>query len=175
MKLLLHTCCVPCLLGTLPLISKDYDVCCFWYNPNIHPFTEYKTRLNTLEIYTGENNINLLKEDYYGLREFTHGVINNLSDKCEFCYNLRIKKCAEYAAEHKFDAFSSTLLVSLFQNHELIKEICGKSADLYNIKFEYADYRVNFREGQRQSRENNIYMQKYCGCIFSEEERYIKI
>ena len=175
MKLLLHTCCAPCLIGTLSAIrEKDFEVCCYWYNPNIHPYTEYKSRLNALENYTRENNIELIKEDYYGLREFARGVINNLDDKCGVCYDMRIKKCANYAAENKFDAFSSTLLVSLYQDHGKIKELCEKYASLYNIKFEYADYRANFRAGQKQARENNIYMQKYCGCIFSEEERYIK-
>jgi predicted adenine nucleotide alpha hydrolase (AANH) superfamily ATPase len=173
MKLLLHTCCAPCLLGTLPSV-KDFETSCFWFNPNIHPYAEYKSRLNALENFAQADNINLIIKDYYGLREFTGNVINNLDNKCGFCYDWRIKECAEYAAENHFDAFSASLLVSPYQNHEKIKETGEKYADLYNIKFYYGDFRGNFRDGQKKARENNIYMQKYCGCIFSEEERYLK-
>ena len=180
MSLLLHTCCAPCLSGTLPLLSGAADavpapcrVSCFWFNPNIHPYTEYKSRLTALDDFTRDNNINLIIRDYYGLREFARGVINPES-RCGFCYDWRIKECAEFAAENNFDAFGSTLLISPYQNHDKIKEICENLAVVYNIKFFYKDFRVNFREGQKQARENNIYMQKYCGCIFSEEDRYLK-
>ena len=179
MKLLLHTCCAPCLIGTLTRITADAQcahlhISCLWFNPNIHPYTEYKSRLNALENFTHDNNINLIIKDDYGLREFTRNIINNLENKCGFCYDWRIKECAEIAVENDFDAFSSTLLISLYQNHEKIKEIGAEYARLYNIKFFYADCREHFRTGQKQARENNIYMQKYCGCIFSEEERYLK-
>ena len=172
MKLLLHTCCAPCFIGTLPYL-KDFEFTGFWFNPNIHPYTEYKSRLNALENFTKDNNINIIIKDDYGLREFTRGVIDNLENRCGYCYDCRIKSCAEFAADNNFDAFSSTLFVSPYQNHEKIKEICEKYADIYKIKFFYGDFRENFRNGQKQARENNIYTQKYCGCIFSEEERYI--
>jgi predicted adenine nucleotide alpha hydrolase (AANH) superfamily ATPase len=155
--------------------AEDLDISCLWFNPNIHPYTEYKARLNALENFVQDNRlITLIINDYYGLRGFTKGVINNLENKCEFCYDVRIKKCAEFAAGNHFDAFSSTLLVSPYQNHGKIKETGEKYSDLYNTAFFYADFRENFRAGQKQARENNIYMQKYCGCIFSEEERYTK-
>ena len=172
MKLLLHTCCAPCLIVALPFM-KNFEVASFWFNLNIHPYTEYKSRLSALESFAGGNNINLIIKDYYGLREFARGVIANLEDKCGFCYDRRLGECAEFAAGNNFGAFSSSLLVSPYQNHEKIKETGEKYADLYNIKFFYADFRDNFRAGQKQARENNIYMQKYCGCIFSEEERYL--
>ena len=171
-KLLLHTCCAPCLIGTLPSL-ENFDLSCFWYNPNIHPFTEYKSRLGALIYYTSENNINLIIRDYYGLVEFAKNVIYDLNERCVYCYESRIKETAEYAKSNGFDMFSTTLLVSPYQNHEKIRETCGKYAEEYKIKFFYGDFRANFREGQKSARENNIYMQKYCGCIFSEEERYI--
>lgn len=173
MKLLLHTCCAPCLIGTLPFV-KDFDTSCYWFNPNIHPYMEYKSRLNALENFAHDNNINLIIKDDYGLRKFTRNVINNLENRCGFCYDCRIKACAEFASANHFNAFTSTLLVSPYQNHGKIKEICEKYADLYNITFFYGDFRDNFRAGQKKAREYNLYMQKYCGCIFSEEERYLK-
>ena len=172
-KLLLHTCCAPCLIGTMPVIEKhgDFEISCFWYNPNIHPYTEYKSRRDALVEYAP---VPVIVKDYYGLVEFTSNVIDNLKERCAYCYDMRISETAKYAKENGFDMFSTTLLVSPYQNHEKTKEICEKYADEYSIEFFYADYRVNFRGGQKSARENNIYMQKYCGCIFSEQERYLK-
>ena len=174
-KLLLHTCCAPCLIGSNPVINNlgNFEISCFWYNPNIHPFSEYKSRLGSLADYASQNNINLIVRDYYGLVEFVENVIKNLNERCDFCYDTRIKETAKYAKENNFDFFSTTLLVSPYQNHEKIKEICEKYSREFDINFLYGDFRVNFRNGQKSARENNIYMQKYCGCIFSEEERFL--
>jgi len=174
-KLLLHTCCAPCLIGTMPVIEKtgDFETSCFWYNPNIHPYMEYKSRLNSLIEYTSNNNISLIIKDYYGLVEFTQNVISDLTARCLYCYETRIKETAKYAKENGFALFSTTLLVSPYQNHEKIKEVCEKYAGEFEVGFLYGDFRVNFREGQKSAREKNIYMQKYCGCVFSEEERYL--
>lgn len=171
-KLLLHTCCAPCLIGTMLFPAfENFDLSCFWYNPNIHPYKEYESRLAALTGYTSENNINLIVHDYYGLVEFTRNVINNLETRCCYCYETRIRKTAEHAKQNGFDMFSTTLLVSPYQNHEKIKEICEKYAEEYEIGFFYGDFRVNFRDGQKSAREKSIYMQKYCGCIFSEQKR----
>jgi len=174
-KLLLHTCCAPCLIGTMPMIEKNdiFEVSCFWYNPNIHPFTEYKARLSALVDYAAKNGTSLMVEDYYGLVEFTKNVIDNLKGRCGFCYEIRLAETAKQAKERGFDAFSTTLLVSPYQNHEKIKETGEKYAKEYGVKFFYGDFRANFREGQKAAREGGVYMQKYCGCIFSEEERFL--
>ena len=154
-KLLLHTCCAPCLVGTMAVIQQtgDFETSCFWYNPNIHPYTEYKSRLDSLTDYTLENYINLIVKDYYGLVEFTRNVIDNLKERCGYCYDARIKETAKYAKENGFDMFSTTLLVSPYQNHEKIKEVCEKYAKEFGVEFFYADFRVNFRQGQKSARE----------------------
>ena len=164
------------MIGTMPLL-ESFNVTCFWYNPNIHPYTEYKSRLNALTDYadTTCRVPTVIVQDYYGLVEFTRNVINNLDNRCGYCYETRIKETAKYAKEHGFDMFSTTLLVSPYQKHDKIKEVCEKYAEEFDVGFYYADFRVNFREGQKTAREKNIYTQKYCGCIFSEQERYIKL
>ena len=166
-------------MGTLPLVEKDgVSITCFWYNPNIHPFTEYRSRKNALIDYIGyigESGAELIEIDEYGLVEFTKNAINDLGGRCVYCYETRIKKTAKYAKENNFDAFSTTLLVSPYQDHEKIKQICEKYAEEYKTGFFYRDFRENFKNGQKKAREKNIYMQKYCGCIFSEGERYQKI
>jgi len=73
-----------------------------------------------------------------------------------------------------YDAFTTTLLVSPYQNHELLIEVAEEMARKYNIEFLYRDFRPGFREGQAEARELGLYMQKYCGCVFSEEDRYSK-
>ena len=172
-SLLLHVCCAPCLISTLPYLG-GYDISCFWYNPNIHPFTEYKHRLGALLDYTSENNIILKVKDYYGLFDFAQNVINNPDGRCGYCYETRIKETAQYAKGRGFDLFSATLLVSPYQNHAKIKQTCEKYGAEYNIPFFYGDFRGNFKEGQKTARERDIYRQKYCGCIFSKRERYAK-
>lgn len=110
--------------------------------------------------------------DYYGLKEFTKNVTNNIDNRCSYCYTTRLSETAKYAYENNYDAFCTTLLISPYQNHEKIIEIGNKLAEKYGIKFYYYDFRPYFREGQAKARELGFYMQKYCGCIYSEEERY---
>jgi len=176
MKLLLHACCTPCLIGTLICLKEieNIELSCFWFNPNIHPYTEYKSRLDALDNFTQTNNIALIIKDYYGLREFVHETASDIENRCEYCYDRRLKECAEFASLNNFGSFTTTLLVSPYQNHEMIKTIGEKLTKVYNIRFFYQDFRNSFRLGQKQARESGIYMQKYCGCIFSEEERYLQ-
>ena len=171
--LLLHTCCAPCLIGTLPYLG-EFEISCFWYNPNIHPFTEYSARQEALRAYAAANGIKLIVKDDYGLIEFTRNVINNLDGRCRYCYDTRIKEAAKYAGEHGFDMFSTTLLVSPYQDREKINRAGEKYGGEYKTEFFYGDFRENFKNGQQTARNLGIYRQKYCGCMFSERERYIK-
>lgn len=115
----------------------------------------------------------IVKEDY-GLREFVKNVADKIDNRCGYCYAHRLEETAKFASENGFKAFSSTLLASIYQNHELMIELCQKFANKYNVEFLYRDFRPNFREGNQKARNDGLYMQKYCGCIFSEEDRYNK-
>lgn len=175
MKLLLHICCAPCSVMCIKkLREENIDVTGYWFNPNIHPFIEYKSRLDCLIDYSNKIGLNVIYNDEYGLREFTKNVICNLNERCNYCYAVRLDATAKYAKENGYDAFSTTLLYSPYQKHELLKEMGEKIAKKYNIKFYYEDFRPYYKEGQEESRNLGFYMQKYCGCIFSEEERYEK-
>lgn len=176
MKLLLHTCCAPCLVKCQEtLISEGITPTLFWYNPNIHPFTEYRARKNTLIDFAKSKGLELIIEENYGLRDFITGIYPDFSGKrCEYCYKIRLEKTAEYAALNGYDHFSTTLLISPYQNHELIISLCRELSEKYAVEFLYRDFRPYFRDGQKEARELGLYMQKYCGCIFSEEERYLK-
>ena len=175
MKLLLHICCGPCSAACVKhLREEDIDITGYWYNPNIHPYKEYESRLNALKEYAKMIDLNVIYEDYYGLREFTKNVIDKLDTRCEYCYRSRLEHVVKYAKENNYDAFTTTLLISPYQKHDLIIKVCKELESKYDIKFLYKDFRPHFREGQAMFRETGLYMQKYCGCIFSEEERYLK-
>lgn len=176
MKLLLHTCCAPCSVYCVEKLKEEnIDITSYWYNPNIHPYKEYEARLNTLKEYNKSINIPLIIDDYYGLKEFCKNVVDKLDNRCGYCYLCRLEKTAKFAKENGYDAFSSTLFISPYQNHELLKKTCKMLSKKYDIKFLYRDFRPGFRKGQEKARELGLYMQKYCGCVFSEEERYEKL
>jgi hypothetical protein len=174
MKLLMHTCCAPCSIYCIDSLREEgIEPVVYWYNPNIHPYLEYKTRKDTLEQYTKSINVEAIFEDEYGLEEFCKNVVCDLKNRCRnYCYKVRLEKTAQYAKEHGYDTISTTLLVSPYQQHDLIKSMGEEIAKKYGLKFLYRDFRVGFRIGQDKARTLGLYMQKYCGCVFSEESRY---
>ena len=174
MKLLMHTCCAPCSVYCIDSLRKEnIEPTLYWYNPNIHPYIEYKTRRDTLKKYAKSINVEAIFNDEYGLDEFCRNVIGDLKNRCSnYCYKVRLEQTVKYAKENGYDTFTTTLFVSPYQKHEEIKRICENLAKKYDIQFLYRDFRVGFREGQAKARELGLYMQKYCGCIFSEESRY---
>ncbi len=172
-KVLLHTCCAPCSIYCVDsLRAEGLEPVSYWFNPNIHPYTEYRSRKTTLEEYAKQIHLPLIIDNTYGLREFCKNVIDDLSGRCFYCYDVRLSQTARYAAEHGFASFTTTLLVSPFQNHAAIINAAEKAAEQYGVPFLYRDFRPGFQDGQQKARDLELYMQKYCGCIFSEEERY---
>ena len=176
MKLLMHTCCAPCSVFCIDSLRADsIEPTLFWYNPNIHPYIEYKTRRDCLKSYADQVKAKLIIKEEYGLDEHCRNVISDLENRCvNYCYKKRLTEVVRYAAKNGYDTFTTTLLVSPYQKHDELKSVCEDLAALSGIKFLYRDFRVGFREGQDKARALGLYMQKYCGCIFSEEERYQK-
>lgn len=176
MKLLMHTCCAPCSIMCVETLRQEgIEPTLYWYNPNIHPMKEYKMRKNTLVEYAKMINAKLIIENEYGLRKFIEGVYPDFDNRCGFCYKIRFEQTAKYAAENGFEAFTSTLFVSTYQNHDLLIKTAEEAAEKYGVQFLYRDFRPFFKEGQDKARELELYMQKHCGCIFSEEDRYSKL
>lgn len=174
-KLLMHTCCGPCSIYCVKKLKElGYEFELLWYNINIHPYTEYVMRRDTLINLYKDTDVNVNVLDDYGLIEYLRNVVNNESERCEYCYTTRLRKTAEYAKKNGFTSFTTTLLISPYQNHELLKKIGENIAKEYGLEFVYIDFREGFKEGQTTARELGIYMQKYCGCIYSEQERYLK-
>jgi predicted adenine nucleotide alpha hydrolase (AANH) superfamily ATPase len=143
----------------------------FWYNPNIHPYSEYKARRDCLVKYAAEKKVELILEDAYGLDEFVCGINGDLINRCQnYCYPKRLRKVFEYAKANGYDTVSTTLLYSIYQQHDIIRDLMEHLAKEFSIKFLYRDFREGWKEGQDEARAAGLYMQKYCGCVFSEEE-----
>lgn len=175
MTTLLHICCAPCANQCIDVLRADgFQLTGFWYNPNIHPFTEYRSRRNCLRDYAQSVELPLLERDEYALRPFVREVAGDIAQRCVKCYEMRLFAAAKAASEGGFDSFTSSLFISPYQNHELMREVAERAAAEFGVQFLYRDFRPYFRAGQERARELGMYIQKYCGCVFSEEERYIK-
>ena len=175
MNTLLHICCAPCANQCIEVLQGDkLEVTGFWYNPNIHPFTEYRARRNTVREYLEAIDVKLIEQNDYALRPFIREVAEDIANRCGKCYEMRLFEAARQAKEGGFDSFTSSLFISPYQNHELMRETAERAAAEHGVEFLYRDFRPYFRAGQDKARELGMYMQKYCGCVFSEEERYLK-
>ncbi|MCK9604683.1 MAG: epoxyqueuosine reductase QueH [Candidatus Omnitrophica bacterium] len=176
MDLLLHICCAPCMIYPLErLREKGFEVTGFFYNPNIHPFEEYDNRKRAVEDFSEATGIEVIYPDY-DPQDFFRMIKSNERNpgRCPICWELRLHKAALAAKEKKFTYFSTTLLVSPYQDQELLRGIGDHIEEEENINFYYEDFRPGFREAHLQAKNKGIYCQKYCGCIYSEAERHEK-
>ncbi|NLM16817.1 MAG: epoxyqueuosine reductase QueH [Candidatus Riflebacteria bacterium] len=177
MKILLHSCCGPCLSGSYPILVEDFPeafITAFWHNPNIHPYIEYLERFKSFLKTAKILNLSVLSGDTaYGLGIYIKALEGDYSRKrCAKCYEMRLMATAKAAVAHGFDAFTTTLLISPYQNHKLIHEVGDKIAKEHNLKYIAADFSSGFSHSKDFALEHDIYRQKYCGCIFSEHDRY---
>ena len=146
----------------------------FFYRHNIHPYSECLKRQENLETYSRQIGLRLIIQEGYDLEGFIQNVVFREKDRCTYCYHDRLRTTALMAKRGKFDYYSSTLLYSKFQNHDLIKamgESIGKST---GVKFLYEDFRSGWKEGIQKSKDLQMYRQQYCGCIYSEKERFYR-
>ena len=175
MKLLLHICCGPCAIYPVKeLRSSGVQVTGLFYNHNIHPYTEYKLRMEALQKYAQMVELEVIYREEYRLEEFLSNVADAPSGRCGYCYRSRLEEAAKCAAEMAFPYYSSTLLYSRYQNQEMIREFGDELGERYGVKFHYEDFRRGWQEGINLSKEMGLYRQKYCGCIYSEKDRYLK-
>lgn len=181
MKVLLHMCCGPCSCYPVRKLRTDgHELTGYFFNPNIHPYKEFKHRLDTALEFAEKTGLDIVTDKNYDLRTFLRRALSaekreeTLTEKprCRMCYAWRLHQTAVYAKENGFDAFTSTLLVSPYQLHDVIKNVAEKIAKMADIPFLYEDFRTGWDEGVEICNELGLYRQPYCGCIFSEEERY---
>ncbi|MDI7260392.1 MAG: epoxyqueuosine reductase QueH [Thermodesulfobacteriota bacterium] len=175
MKILLHICCANCAIYPLEnMREKGHEVVGYFFNPNIHPYQEYQKRLESLRRYSGEVGLEVVYRDEYLLEEFLRNVSHRLKERCQYCYSVRLETAAREAKERHCDGFSTTLLQSTQQDHDLIRETGERFAREVGISFYYEDFRQGWRKGLEVSKAMGLYRQQYCGCIYSEKERFMK-
>ena len=185
-KLLLHACCAPCSSYVLEYLSKYFEITIYYYNPNIHPETEYTRRIDELKKfiseYKSQNKIYLVEENY-DPKEYFNEVkgLENLgerSKRCYNCYKFRMEKAVQYALqENNFDYFTTTLSISPYKDANWVNEIGKTLEEKYDIKYLYADFKKKngYKRSLELSKEYGLYRQDYCGCIYSKQEREIKV
>lgn len=174
MKILLHICCGPCALYPLrTLRAAGHEVTGFFFNPNIHPYQEYSRRLEAVNDMASKEALPLIIHDDYDLEGFLANVAPAPEKRCSYCYASRLMAAAEAAVEHGFEAFSASLLYSRYQRHDEIREWGEQLGRKHGVTFYYEDFRPGWQEGIRLSKELGLYRQQYCGCIYSEKERYV--
>ena len=174
-RLLLHVCCAPCSTHVIDVLSKEYDLTIFFYNPNVEPINEYEQRLIAAEKYAEEKNIPIIIGDYDNI-EWRSAVKGRGGDaeggeRCRICFRYRLEKTAELAKEENFDLFAATLSVSPYKNAGLINQIGKELGKKYDIRFLESDFKKQngYLNSIQLSRRHNLYRQHYCGCLFSKK------
>lgn len=170
-RLLLHHCCGPCSPEVISRFGESYAIESFWFNPNIQPAEEKALREAALLALAVSSGLPVSFGPEYPESEWLEKARSAGADRCGFCYYLRLKETAKAARAGGLECFSTTLLSSPYQKHELIKETAFKIAEEEKVNFIYEDFRPHFYEGKQKAREMGLYLQKYCGCIFSKQER----
>lgn len=174
-NLLVHVCCGPCLYSVLEALRAEHPggFACLFDNPNIHPLIEFRRRLKTFRIVCDAEGLHCFANEAYELREFLDAVdYRSAERRCLDCYRLRLERTAARARQEGFDAFTTTLLASTHQKHEAIRDIGEEVERDTGVKFVYRDWRGLSEDGRREARRRHLYLQQYCGCIFSEQQRY---
>lgn len=175
MKLLLHVCCANCALYPVERLRREgWEVFGFWYNPNIHPYEEYRKRLEAVREIEEHLALRMIYQDRYELEDFLRSIVFRERNRCRVCYHRRLTAAARVARKGKFDAFTSTLLGSKLQQHDMVQEIGTMAGMEHGVQFRDIDFRSGWAAGREQSLKLGLYRQQYCGCIYSEKERFLK-
>jgi epoxyqueuosine reductase len=177
MKILLHICCAPCAVYTIEKLRERYKhIECFFYNPNIHPVSEYEKRKASCLELSRVAGINIIFHKDLHFEDFFRKIAFHEKDtRCGLCWQLRLEETAGYAVKNGFGGFTSTLFISPYQDHERLRYIAKAAQERYSVPFIYEDFRPGFRKSHESSRGMGLYHQKYCGCIYSERDRFLKV
>jgi predicted adenine nucleotide alpha hydrolase (AANH) superfamily ATPase len=172
-KILLHVCCGPCAVYPAARLAEEgFAATGFFYNPNIHPYQEYARRLDTVREFADRTGLPLIVRDGYDLDVFLARTAGKGPGRCEQCYRIRLDAAAAGARQNGFALFTTSLLYSKHQKHDLVRGVAREAAWEHGIELYYEDFRQGWREGIVESKAMGLYRQQYCGCIYSERERY---
>ncbi len=181
LRVLLHICCAPCSSATLERLQERFDVDLYFYNPNIEPYAEFEKRAREAERFVREfrpdGGVRVLTAEY------DHGAIEEIargreemperSERCYLCYELRMRKTAEYAKAHGYECFTTSLSISPYKSSRWINEIGERLERETGVRFLHSDFKKQngYRRSIEMSREYGLYRQDWCGCVYSRRER----
>ena len=184
-RMLLHCCCAPCSSATLERVQEQYDPDIYYYNPNIEPEAEFQKRAGEEERFVREfrpdGGVRVIVAEYEheAFEEIARGRENlpERSERCYLCYEMRMRKTAEYAKAHGYDCFTTALSISPYKVARWINEIGERLAAEYGIAFVHSDFKKQngYARSIQLSREYGLYRQDWCGCVYSKAERERKI
>lgn len=172
-RVLIHICCGPC--GIYPVESlreEGFELTGFFFNPNIQPSQEYARRREAAGQMAEALGMKMIWNDDYPVKNWLRQMAFREEFRCELCYHLRLMETAAVARRGKFNYFTSSLFYSRQQKHDLARETAESVAKEQKVRFLYRDFREGWKKGIERSLELKLYRQPYCGCIYSEYERY---
>jgi len=172
-SLLIHACCGPCLIAPLEFFDNEgFEIAAHFYNPNIHPLIEFRRRLKAVKVLQETVPIKIYFDEQYGLRDYLENVDWRVSSRCRQCYEMRLNATAALAASEGYDFFTTTMICSMNQDHEALKAAGEQAAEASGVDFIYRDLRHMADKAHKVASKKGLYLQSYCGCVFSEYERY---
>jgi len=136
---------------------------------------EHQYRLEAMQSLAQEMKLPLIVIEGYDIIDYFRQVVGHESERCQYCFRLRLSKTAETARQMGFDAFTTTLLISSHQKHDLLRETGNDVAKEKGIEFLYVDLRKRYSDSRRMTKPLNLYRQQYCGCVYSDWERHANI
>ncbi len=172
-RLLIHGCCAHCAAYTVSHFREvGYEIGVLWYNPNVHPYREYQARFEAIMQLSKVLEFSLTIAGDYDMVEFLRRVSGREEERCRYCFEMRLSRTAEFASRGGFDLFTTTLLISPHQKHDLLREIGERIGREKGVPFLYTDLRKRYSDSRHITKPLELYRQQYCGCIYSEWERY---
>jgi len=172
-RVLFHVCCGPCFARAGSLLREEgHDVTAYWYNPNVQPYKEFQARLGAFSEVCEAETFPTIVDDTYDPERWLRGALD-AEHRCEHCHRDRLGHTARRAKEEGFDAFTTTLLASPYQDHEMARRLGEEAAQAAGVEFLYHDPRDHWKEARKRTFELEVYRQRYCGCIFSERDRWL--
>ncbi len=175
MNILLHVCCGNCAIYPVEVLRRQgHQPTGFFFNHNIHPYQEFRRRLETALEYAERVDLPMQVREDYPLEEFLANVAAEPQRRCDYCYRSRLRETARVAAGQGFEGFSTSLLYSRYQQHDAIRRHGEELAAEFGLTFVYEDFRTGWRQGIDKSKAMGLYRQQYCGCIYSEKDRYYR-
>jgi predicted adenine nucleotide alpha hydrolase (AANH) superfamily ATPase len=172
--LLVHACCGPCLAAVLEPLREVGPFAALFYNPNVQPLLEFRRRLKAVQVLADQEKLPLIVDDRYDPKAFLAGVPWDRPERCLACYRLRLGETARVAAARGIPAFTTTLLASTHQDLAAVRRVAAEAAAEAGVRFHDADWRSFAPRGAEEARRRRLYRQAYCGCLFSEQERFAR-